>query len=173
MVRYTLTVHQELLLQVAQTLLELIMLGVRYPRVCTPVVMRVEVTTCTEDLGFFQRVTAVRTQLLLDCIKDLISLSLFMQLVNQTILALDLFGLVHDLLSGLGDFSLKPLILPLQLLAGLLPEVDVAAHLSLDLLELLPPTRILTEHTFHLCQLLVLLNETRLQILDLSLKGMI
>ena len=82
-----------------------------------------------------------------------------MQLLYHAILLLNLLGLLYHLLSGLESILLHPLVLPLEFLAGLLPEFDIALHLDLDLLQLRPPRRVLPEHVLHLLHLLVFEGE--------------
>lgn len=91
---------------------------------------------------------------------------MLLQLFYQDILAIDLLDLLRHLLLRPGSLPLRSLYVPLRLLGSLLPELDIAPHLTLDLLEFGPPGRVLAEHVIHLQELGVLAGKLGLKVCD-------
>ena len=120
----------------------------------------------SEDLRFLERVAAVGAQLLLHGVEDLVRLCLLLQLVYQDILGLDLLDLFRHLLPRFGSLPLCPLVVPVRFLGCLLPELHIAPHLALDLLELGPPGRVFAEHVIHLEEFGVFAGQLGLKVCD-------
>ena len=93
---------------------------------------------------------------------------MLLQLFYQDILALDILDLLIHLVLGLGSLSLRSFDIPLCLLGSLLPKLDIAPHLTFDLLEFRPPSRVLAKHVIHLEEFGILRGKLGLKICDSS-----
>ena len=117
-----------------------------------------------EKLAIFQTAAAVGAEDLLYRVELLARRSL--KSLDGLLTRVKLLRFVSKLSGHLEELPLKLVVISLEFVARLLPEVNVRFHFELNLIKLCSPSAVLFKHVFHFLKLLIFRSQGPFKILD-------